>query len=117
MDMVAVGNIIPVSYARNDPKTPLEGLGELIGGGLQGSTIQAEIDVAGRFPGLTGIVEAVHNSDGKGFGLRVSMALAGHVLHALIEAGVAQGDGRISIEQELVNDLALFQPGQSAVLP
>ena len=117
MDMVAVGNIIPVSYARNDPKTPLEGLGELIGGGLQGSTIQAEIDVAGRFPGLTGIVEAVHNGNSEGFGLRISVTLAGHVLHALVEAGVAQGDGRISIEQEFVNDLAFLQPGQSTVLP
>ena len=45
------------------------------------------------------------------------MALAGHVLHAFIQARVAQRNGGIAVEQQFVNGFALFQPGQRTVLP
>ena len=45
------------------------------------------------------------------------MALAGHELDALVETGVAQRDGGIAAVEQLVDDLTLFQAGQSAVLP
>ena len=45
------------------------------------------------------------------------MALARHVLHALVKPRVAEGDGGVAVVEELVDDLALLQPGQRPVLP
>jgi len=45
------------------------------------------------------------------------VALAGHILHALIQAGITQADGGIAAEQQLVDLFTLLQAGQCAVLP
>ena len=45
------------------------------------------------------------------------MALAGHELDALVETGVAQRDGGVAAVEQLIDDLTLFQTGQSTVLP
>ena len=45
------------------------------------------------------------------------MALAGHVLYALIQTRVAQRNGGVAAVEELVDALAFFEPSQSAVLP
>ena len=45
------------------------------------------------------------------------MALAGHVLDALVKTRVAKGNGGIAVVEELVDRLALFEPCARAVLP
>ena len=45
------------------------------------------------------------------------MALAGHILHTLVQAGIAQTDGGVAAEQQLVDLFALLQACQRAVLP
>ena len=45
------------------------------------------------------------------------MALAGHILHAFVQAGIAQTDGGIAAEEQLVDLFALLQACQCAVLP
>ena len=45
------------------------------------------------------------------------MAVTRHVLNALIQAGIAQADRRVSAHEQLVDRLALLQTRQGAVLP
>ena len=90
MDVVAVGNIILVGHAGDDAEAALKGLGELVGGGFQRSTIKAKVNVVLSLPGLAGVVEPLHDRDGKGLGLRIGVTLSGHVLHTLIKAGKAE---------------------------
>ena len=45
------------------------------------------------------------------------MALAGHVLHALIESGVAEGDGGVAVVEQAVDGFALLESGAGTVLP
>ena len=70
-----------------------------------------------RLPSLAGGVQLVHDLQSEGRGAGVGVALAGHVLHALIQSRVAQGDGGVSAVQQLVDGLALLQPRAGAVLP
>ena len=117
MDMVAVGNVILVRHALDDAKPLLEALGKLIGGGLQRGPIQGEVNVLLLLPPLTGVVESLHHFQGKWHGLRIRVRLACHVVHALVQARVAQGDGGVSAVEKLVNGLPLLQSGQGPVLP
>ena len=59
----------------------------------------------------------LHHAQGKGFGTGIGVALAGHILHTLIQTGVAQADGGVAAKEQLVDLLALLQAGQCAVLP
>ncbi len=45
------------------------------------------------------------------------MAVARHVLDALIQAGIAQADGGVSAHEQLVDCLALLQTSEGTVLP
>ena len=45
------------------------------------------------------------------------MALARHILHALIQAGIAQADGGVAAEEQLVDFLTLLQASQCTMLP
>ena len=45
------------------------------------------------------------------------MGLSGHVLHALIESRISQGNGGIASIKKPVNGFALLKPCQGAVLP
>lgn len=84
MNMVAIGDVVLVGDARDNAKASLKGLCELVGGRFQRSAIQAEIDVAGSLPSLTGIVEPCHDLQRKRLGLWISVAFTGHILDALI---------------------------------
>ena len=117
MDMVAVGDVAFVGDALNDAEAALEALGKLIGSGFQGRAVEGEVDVAFLFPLLAGVVHVLHDGKGKGCGLGVCVALAGHVLDALIKTCVAQGDGGVAVVEQFVDGLALFQPGTGSILP
>ena len=117
MNVVAVGDIALVGDALNHAEAALEALGKLVGGGFQRRAIEGEVDVALLLPLLAGVVHVLHDGKGKGRGLRVCVALASHVLDTLIKARIAQGDGGVAVVEQLVNGLALFEPGAGAVLP
>ena len=117
VDMVAVGDIALVGDAGDDAEAPLEALGELVSGGFQGGAIQGVVDILRLFPLGAFVVHLLHDGQGKGGGGGVRVALAGHVLHALVKARIAQGDGGIAVKEELVDGFALLQAGQGAVLP
>ncbi len=117
MDVVGVCDITLIVDSLYDAKAALEALGEFIGGGLQGGAVEAEINVVLRLPLPAGGVHGLHDLEGEGRGGGVRVALSGHVLHALVKPGVAQGDGGIAAIEELVNGLPLFQAGAGAILP
>lgn len=117
MDVVGVGDIVAVGDAGYDAEALLQALGKLVGGGFQRGAVQAEVDVGLRLPLGAGIIHMLHDAQGKGLGGRVGVALAGHILAALIQARIAQADGGITAVQQLVDGLALLQAGQGAILP
>ena len=117
MHMVAVGDIVAVRNARHNAKPLLQALGKLVGGGFQRGAVQRVINIFSVFPLVALIVHVLHHAQGKGFCGGVGMALAGHIFAAFIQARIAQADGGVAAVQQLINGLALFQAGQSAVLP
>ena len=117
MDVVAVGDVALIGDALDDAEAALEALGELVGGGLQRGAIEGEVNVALLPPFLAGVVHVLHHLQGEGGGGGVGVALAGHVLHALVQPSVSQGDGGVAVVEQLVDGLALLQPGAGAVLP
>ena len=117
VDVIGVGDIVLVRDARDDTEALLQALGEFIRRGLQRRAVEGEIDVGLGLPLGTGVVEMVHDVEREGRRGRVGVGLAGHVLHALIEPRVAERDRRVAAVEQLVDGLALFEPGQRAVLP
>ena len=117
MHVVGVGDIVLVGDAGDHAKTLLQAFGKLVGRGLQRRAVEAEVDVVLLFPARAGVVHVLHDLQRKGLGGRVGVAAAGHILAALIQAGVPQADGGVAAVQQLVDGLALFQAGQRAVLP
>ena len=117
MHMVAVGNIILVSHARNDAETLLQAFGKAVGSGLHGGAIYGVADMFSRLPLGTFVVEALHDAESEFLGFRIRMRLAHHTHSHLTEAGIAKRDGGIAIVQKLVDPFPLFQAGQGAILP
>ena len=117
MDMVGVRDIAAVGDAGHNAEALLQALGEFVGRGFQRRAVQAEINIVLALPLGAGIVHMLHDMQRKGLGGRVGVALAGHILAALIQARIAQTDRGIATVEQLVDRLALLQAGQCAVLP
>ena len=95
----------------------LQALGELVGRGLERGPVERVVYVLGGLPLGALVVHALHDREREGLGLLVGVALARHVLDALVEAGVAQADGRVASVEKPVDGLALPQACQCPVLP
>ena len=117
MDVVAVGDIVLIGNAGHDAKPLLQALGELVGGGFQRGAVEGVVHVLGLLPLVALVVHVLHHAQGEGLGTGIGVALAGHILHTLVQAGIAQTDGGVAAEEQLVDLLALLQTGQRAVLP
>ena len=117
MHMVAVGDIVLVGNTGHDAKALLQALGEFVGGGFQRGAIEGVVDVLGLFPGVALVVHVLHHAQSKGLCTGIGVALAGHILHAFIQTGIAQTDGGVAAEQQLVDLFALLQAGQRTILP
>ena len=117
MDVVAVGDIVLVGDAGDDAEPLLQALGELVGGGFQRGAIEGVVHVLGLLPLVALVVHVLHHAEGEGLCAGVGVALAGHILYALIQAGVTEADGGVAAEEQLVDLLALLEAGQCAVLP
>ena len=115
--MVAVGDVALVRDALDDAEALLQGLGELVGGGLERRAVQRVVDVLGGLPLEALVVHALHDRERERRGLIVGMAVAGHVLDALVEAGIAERDGGVTAVEQLVDGLTLLETGERAVLP
>ena len=115
--MVAVGDVALVRHARDDAKTTLQALGELVGRRLKRGTVQREVDIAFGLPLGALVVHALHDGHGKRRALLLGVAVARHVLDALIQASIAQADGGVSAHEQLVDRLTLLQTSEGAVLP
>ncbi len=91
MDVIAVGDVALVGDPRDDAPTPLQGLRELVGGRLDRRPIEAVVNVLRGLPFSALVIHVLHDDQGERRPLvRVCVAFSGHVLHALIEAGVAE---------------------------
>ena len=97
MDVVAVGDVALVRDALDHAEPALQALGELVGGGLQRCAVQGIVDILRSLPLGALVVHPLHDLQGEGGGGGIGMALAGHVLDALIQPRIAQGDGRIAV--------------------
>ena len=106
VDVVGVRDIVAVSDARHHAETLLQALGELVGRGFQRCAVQAEINIVLVLPLGAGVVHMLHHVQRKGLGGGVGVALAGHILAALIQARIAQADGGIAAVEQLVDGLA-----------
>ena len=117
VDVVGVGDIVAVGDAGHNAEALLQALGKLVGGGLQRGAVETEINVVLLLPGLAGVIHVLHDVQRKRLGSGIGVALAGHILAALIQARVAQADGGITAVEQFVDGLALLQAGQGTVLP
>ena len=117
MDVIGVRDIALVRHAGDDAKALLQALGKFVGRGFQRRAIEAEVDVRFRAPLGAGRVQIAHNIQRKRRRRGIGVGLARHILHALIQARIAERDGRIAVVEELVNGLALRQARQRAILP
>ena len=71
----------------------------------------------GAYGALNSGVQRVHDLQGEGSGAGIGVGLAGHVLHALVKARVAERDRGIAVVEELVDGLTFFESCARAVLP
>ena len=117
MDVVTVGDIVLIGDTGHDAEPLLQALGKLVGGGFQRGAVERVIHVLGLLPLGALVVHVLHHAQGKGLGTGIGVALAGHILHTLIQTSVAQADGGVAAKEQLVDLLALLQAGQCAVLP
>ena len=115
--MIAVSDVALVRHARDNAKTTLQALGELVGRRLQRRAVQREIDVARSLPLRALVVHVLHNGHGKRRALLLGVAVTRHVLDALIQTGVTQADGGIAAHEQFVDRLTLLKARQGAVLP
>ena len=115
--MIAVCDVALVRDARDDAETTLETLGELVGGGLERGAVETEINIVHGLPLAAGSIQVFHDLKCKRGGIRIGVALAGHVTDTFVKAGIAEGQRGISAVQELVNGLALFKTCTGTILP
>ena len=117
MDVVRVGDVVLVGDTVDLAEALLQALGKLVGGGLQRSAVDGVVDVLFGFPLGTGVVQSLHDLEAElftGFG---GVGLTLHVVDALCQTGIAEGDGGVTAVEEFVDGLAGFQTGDGAILP
>ena len=117
MHVIAVRDVALVGNALDNAEAALQALRELVRRGFERRAIQREVDVARFLPLGALVVHVLHNLERERRAFRIGVAVAGHVLHAFIQARVSQRNGGIASVEQLVDGLALGQARQCAVLP
>ena len=117
MDVVAVGDVVLVRYARDDAEAFLEAFSELVGGGFHRCAVYGVGDVFSSSPFGALVVQFLHDSEGKFSAFIRCMGYAEHADAHFIEACIAEGNGAVVVEEELVDRFALLETSDSAVLP
>lgn len=80
-------------------------------------SIEGKPDVGLSFPVVAGLPQPFYHPYGKLGAHRICVADSLHELGGLVEANVAQRDGRITAIEQWFNGLPFAQPGDGAVLP
>ena len=117
MDVVAVGDIVAVGHALDDAETLLQALRELVGRALERRAVDAVVDVLRRLPLEAVGIELLHDLQTESLALVLGELLADQRIDAFPQSRVAERDGGIAVEQQLVDGFALFQTRERAVLP
>ena len=115
--MVAVRDVALVGDAGNHAEATLQRLRELVRGRLERRAVEREVDVGLRLPLGALVVHMLHDLHGERRALRLGVAVAGHVLHALVEPRVAERNGGIPAVEQFVDRLALLKARKRTVLP
>ena len=92
MNVIAVRNIIPVRDLRDLTEALLQALRELIGRGLERCPVEAEGDVRRSSPLCALVIHELHDLQRKILARRICVGYALHILRALAQACVAEGD-------------------------
>ena len=117
MHVVAVRDVALVGNAGNHAEATLQRLRELVRGRLERRAVEREVDIGLRLPLGTLVVHVLHDLHGERRALRLGVAVAGHILHALVEPRVAERNGGIPAVEQLVDRLALLEASKRTVLP
>ena len=102
---------------RDDAEAFLEAFSELVGGGFHRRAVYGVGDVFSSSPFGALVVQFLHDSEGKFSAFIRCMGYAEHADAHFIEACIAEGNGAVVVEEELVDRFALLETSDSAVLP
>ena len=117
MDMIAVGDVAFVRHSRNYAEPFLQAFGKFVGCAFQRSAIDAKTDRRFLLPAVAGVVHVLHYLQRKRCGFWIGVGFAGQVAYAFAQSGISQRNGRITADQQFVDRLSFFQPGNRAMLP
>lgn len=117
INVVAVGVVAFVGHIRDISKPLPVNAGEPVAQGLGRCAVKGEPDISLLLPVIAGLAEPLHDAHSELRSDGVGVADALHDLGGLIQADVAQGDGRVAAIQQGLNGCALGQTGDSAILP
>ena len=117
VDMVAVGDVVLICDAFDEPEALLEAFGKFIGGGFHRGAVDGVGDVFLRSPFAAFVIQLLHDGQGEFPALFRGVGDTEHADAHFIQAGIAEGNGAVVIEEELVDGLALLEARECAVLP
>ena len=117
VDMVAVGDVVFIRDTFDEAEALLEAFGEFVGGGLHRGAVDGVGDVFLRSPFAAFVIQLLHDGHGEFPSLFRGVRDTEHADAHFIEAGIAEGNGAVVIEEELVDGLAFLEARECAVLP
>ena len=115
--MVAVGDVVVIRDILDDAKPLLQTLCKLVCCGFHRRTVERVADILRFSPLHAVVIQRLHDLQRKWFCLLVGVALSGHLHAHLVQAGVAEADGRVVAEQQLVDLLTLLESCERTILP
>ena len=117
IDMIAVRVVTLIRNIGHVAELLPVDLGKPVAQALGGGAVQGEAQAGLFLPPVTGIPQVLHHTVGEleAVGIRVADPLHGH--GALIQADIAQRNGRVTAIEQLVDGFAGLQASNSAVLP
>ena len=117
MHVIAVSDVAVVGDVWNDTKAALQAASKLVGGRLQGRTVQRVVDILGSLPLFAFVVHALHNGNRKGRCFWIGVRMTGHEARSFVQTCVTKRNGRVAIVKEFIDGLALVEARQGTVLP
>ena len=115
--MIRIGVIALVGDVFDGAEALFIDAGETVAQRFRRRAVQGEAEAAFALPFVRLFAHMAHDAHGELFPFRVRLRHAHHQLGHLVQADVAQRQGGIAAEQQRVDDLALIEAGDGAVLP
>ena len=95
-NVIAVGDIVFIRYAGDDPETLLKAFCEFIGCAFQWRSIDGKADVGFLRPAVAGSIHYLQDGQRKLFGIRFCVGFAGEIVDAFSKSGISEGYGGIA---------------------